>query len=87
MRVAIAASNGWPVSAASRLSAMPPSTATNVRPVCLTVVTRYNVTHERATSERPGSMTSLAPAGRYAAAAAVMVSRYCSTVGASSWSV
>jgi hypothetical protein len=45
---------------------MPPSTATNVRPVCLTVVTRYSVAHELATSDRPGSMTSLAPAGQVA---------------------
>ena len=43
---------------------MPPSTATNVRPVRLTVVARYSVTHERATRDRPGSITSLAPAGR-----------------------
>ena len=45
---------------------MPPLTATKVRPVRLTVVTWYNVAHERAVSERPGSMMSVAPAGRYA---------------------
>ena len=43
---------------------MPPSTATNVRPVRLTVLTWYSVTQDRATSDRPGSMTSFAPAGR-----------------------
>ena len=43
---------------------MPPSTATNVRPVRLRVVTRYSVTQERATSDRPGSISSFAPAGR-----------------------
>lgn len=49
------ASNRCPVSDTSRLSPIPPSTATWVIAPCLTVVTRYSVQALAATMLRPGS--------------------------------
>ena len=49
------ASNRWPVSDTSRLSPIPPSTATWVITPRLTVVTRYSVQALVATMLRPGS--------------------------------
>src|SRR3989442_15737098 len=54
-RSAIVASNRCPTRATSRLSAIPPSTATNVVAPNLTVVTVYTVTALLATTLRPGS--------------------------------
>jgi hypothetical protein len=55
------------------LSAIPPSTATNLRSSPFTEITVYTVTPNGAVRLRPGSIINRAPRGRWRRAASVSV--------------